>query len=99
MLVDKDGIERGVQHHPGYAVSSYRGGRDDFSGLLAFDCYVTLCSVIFDRERVKGELYFDVNSWGGGDWELFVRLALKYKDFSFESTPRDRKSTRLNSSH
>ncbi|WP_417447265.1 MULTISPECIES: glycosyltransferase [Gammaproteobacteria] len=87
MLVDKDGIERGVQRHPGYAVSSYRGGRDDFLGLLAFDCYVTLCAVIFDREKARSELYFDVNSWGGGDWELFVRLALKYKDFSFESTP------------
>lgn len=87
MLVDDKGVQKGVQSHPGYAASSYQGGRDEFSDLLVHDCYITLCSVIFDRERLTGELYFDGQAWGGGDWELFIRLALKYRDFSYIGQP------------
>ncbi|UNG20561.1 glycosyltransferase [Stutzerimonas zhaodongensis] len=87
VLVDKDDKHHGMQKHPGYASASYEGGRDDFTGLLAYDCYVTLCAVVFDRNRVKEDLYFDIGAGPGLDWEFFVRLALKYRDFAFDCVP------------
>ncbi len=87
ILVDKEEKQHGVQQHPGYARISYQGGRDDFSKLLAYDCYVTLCAVVFDRNRLGEDLYFDIGAGPGLDWELFVRLAFKYRDFAFESAP------------
>ncbi len=87
VLVDKDDKHHGMQQHPGYASASYQGGRDDFTGLLAYDCYVTLCAVVFDRNRVKEDLYFDIGAGPGLDWEFFVRLALKYRDFAFDCVP------------
>ncbi|WP_081667877.1 glycosyltransferase [Metapseudomonas resinovorans] len=87
MLMDAAGDLQGAQKHPGYAKTSYQGGRSEFVDLLAYDCYVTLCGVVFDREKIASDLYLNIDAWGGADWELFVRLALKYKDFAFEVAP------------
>lgn len=83
LVDDKDQINS-VQQHIGYRKESYTGGRNDFIDLLRFDCYVTLVSVVFNREKLSGDLYFDLTTWGGSDWELFVRLAAKYNDFAFD---------------
>lgn len=87
VMMDSCGMLHGAQKHSGYAETAYYGGRDEFSDLLVHDCYVTLCSAIFDRDQISGDLYFDIEAWGGADWEFFVRLAGKYKNFAFEPLP------------
>ncbi|WP_312300228.1 glycosyltransferase [Stutzerimonas nitrititolerans] len=86
-IINAEGVSQGVQKHPGYSASPYAGVRNEFADLLALDCYLTLSSVIFDRQAIKDELYFDSRSWGGADWELYVRLAYKYGKFAYDTLP------------
>lgn len=87
IMMDSRGVLHGAQKHSGYAEAAYYGGRDEFADLLVHDCYVTLCAAIFDRDQISDDLYFDIEAWGGADWEFFVRLAGKYKHFAFEPLP------------
>ncbi|MEN9657060.1 MAG: hypothetical protein RL571_525 [Pseudomonadota bacterium] len=87
IFVDDNGIEIEPPEHIGYAQSSYAGGRNELIDLLRYDCYITLNAVIFDRDKLRDELYFSINAWGGSDWELYVRIAAKHAHFLFEKTP------------
>ena len=85
--VDHDNNVLRVLHHPGHPANSYDGGRNELSALLAYDCYITPSSVVMRRSAFDAVGGFDPHLWGGGDWDLFVRMAMKYGHFVFYKSP------------
>lgn len=71
--------------HIGHLRGDYFGGRNEFAGLLTYDCYTNMATSLFDREeilRVGLDLEF-----AASDYHLYLRLARAGKRFAFINVP------------
>ena len=85
--VDQDNNVIRILHHSGHPANSYKGGRNELSALLAHDSYITPSSAVMRRSAFDAVGGFDPHFWGGGDWDLYVRMAMKYGQFIFSKVP------------
>jgi glycosyltransferase involved in cell wall biosynthesis len=85
--VDGNSKNLGVLNHQGHRAEAYMGGRDEFVDLLIYDNYITPSAAIVRRSALCCVGYFDSRIRGGLDWDLWVRIAAKNKDFVFISDP------------
>lgn len=85
--VDQDNHVLRILHHPGHPANSYTGGRNELASLLGYDCYITPSSAVMRRSAFDAVGGFDPHLWGGGDWDLYARMAMKYGQFVFSKSP------------
>ncbi len=85
--VDDDDKAIRVLDHPGHCPNSYCGGRDELSALLVYDCYITLSAAVIRHSALVEVGSTDPRLWSCGDWDLYIRLAMKYGDFAFSKKP------------
>lgn len=72
--------------HPGHLRGSYYGGRNEFAGLLTYDCYTCLPTTLFDRVELIEAGGFDENLLAM-DLDLYLRFAALGKQMAFIDSP------------
>jgi glycosyltransferase involved in cell wall biosynthesis len=72
--------------HAGHLRGSYFGGRNEFAGLLTYDCYTSMPTTLFDREGFirAGGLDLELTA---SDYDLYLCLAQRGKSFAFLDVP------------
>lgn len=73
-------------NHIGHLRGTYVGGRNEFAGLLTYDCYTCLPTTLFDREDLLASGGFDPNLLAC-DLDIYLRFAANGKKFAFLDTP------------
>lgn len=71
--------------HPGHLRGAYYGGRNEFAGLLTYDCYMCFPTTLFLRAELlrHGGFRADVTA---GDLDTYLRLATEGARFAFLDT-------------
>ncbi|MHB8147417.1 MAG: glycosyltransferase, partial [Vulcanimicrobiaceae bacterium] len=71
--------------HPGHLRSSYFGGRNEFSDLLTYDCYMCFPTTLFLRDELLEHGGFR-EELTAGDLDTYLRLASRGSRFAFLDT-------------